>query len=163
MAYQEESLDLEELFVAVLRTMQQNRRALNEADEVNHDHGDNMVDTFATITQAMTDTPGEVPSDRLAYAAELLDRRNSGSARIYAEGPSQASREFPGKQVTRSNAAGLIQTLLGGGQAAPVKEEKPSGLGDLLGSMMGASRSNSSLSRATAWTWATCSRRAWLT
>lgn len=135
--YQEEPLDLEELFGAVLRTMQQNRHALNEADEVNHDHGDNMVDTFASITQAMRDTPGEAPSDRLAYASEILGRRNSGSARMYAEGLAQASREFEGKQVTRSNAAGLIQTLLGGGQAAPVQVEGSRELGDLLGTMLG--------------------------
>ena len=137
MSYQEESLDLEQLFSSVLTTMQQNRRALNEADEANHDHGDNMVDTFATITQAMRDTPGEAPSDRLAYAAEILGRRNSGSARMYADGLWQASREFEGKQVTRSNAAGLIQTLLGGGHATPIQEEGSRGLGDLLGSMLG--------------------------
>jgi len=137
MAYAEESLDLEQIFSAVLATMQQNRRALNEADEANHDHGDNMVDTFATITQAMRDTPGEAPSDRLSYAAEILGRRSSGSARMYAEGLTQASREFEGRQFTRSNAAGLIQTMLGGGQATPVQEEGARGLGDLLGSMLG--------------------------
>ncbi len=139
MASQEGSLDLEQLFGAVLTTMRQNRTALNNADGANHDHGDNMVDTFTTITQAMRDTRGRVPSDRLSYAAAQVRSRDSGSAQMYAEGLSQASREFQGKQVTRDNALNLIQTLLGGGQAAPVQQQQQgnSGLGGLLGSMLG--------------------------
>jgi hypothetical protein len=139
MAYREESVDLERLFGAVLRTLRQNRRALNNADEANHDHGDNMVDTFASITQAMRDTSGQAPSRQLAYAAALVRSRKSGSAQMYADGLAQAATEFEGTQVTRTKGLALVQTLLGGGHAAHVREQQQEGrgLGDLLGSMLG--------------------------
>ena len=141
-AYQETALDLEQLFGAVLGNLQQNRQALNDADTGNHDHGDNMVDTFGVITRAMRETRGLNPSDQLAYAAETLSDRQSGSAQVYARGLSQASREFEGRQVTADNAMSLIQTLLGGGQAAPVQPPPPQqqstgGLGSLLGMILG--------------------------
>jgi hypothetical protein len=139
MANQQQPLDLAQLFGAVAGTLQQNRQSLNQADEYNHDHGDNMVDTFETITQAMRETRGAEPSDQMAYAAQVLRGRQSGSAQAYADGLSQASREFQGQQVTRGNALTLIQTLLGGGQAAPVQQQQQTsgGLGGLLGSMLG--------------------------
>lgn len=139
MANQQQPLDLAQLFGAVAGTLQQNRLSLNQADEYNHDHGDNMVDTFETITQAMRETRGAEPSDQMAYAAQVLRQRQSGSAQAYADGLSQASREFQGQQVTRGNALSLIQTLLGGGQAAPVQQQQQTsgGLGGLLGSMLG--------------------------
>jgi len=139
MSYQQESLDLGQMFGAVLTTLQQNRQELNEADEYNHDHGDNMVETFSTITRAMRRTEGAAPSDQLEYAAQSLRRSTSGSARTYAEGLSQASREFQGQQVTRGNAMTLIQTLLGGGQPAPTQPQQQSsgGLADLFGAMLG--------------------------
>ena len=138
MAYQEESLDLERLFNAALKTLRQNRSALNDADEVNHDHGDNMVATFATISQAIRETPGRTPSQQLSHAAARVRRRNSGSAQMYANGLAQAAREFEGTPVTRTNGLALVQTLLGGGHAAPIREQQEGrGLGDLLGSMLG--------------------------
>ncbi len=139
MANQQQPLDLAQLFGAVAGTLQQNRQSLNQADEYNHDHGDNMVDTFETITQAMRETRGAEPSDQMAYASQVLRQRQSGSAQAYADGLSQASREFRGQQVTRGNALTLIQTLLGGGQAAPAQQQQQTsgGLGGLLGSMLG--------------------------
>lgn len=137
MAYQQESVDLGQVFGAVLTALQQNRHELNEADEYNHDHGDNMVDTFGVITQAIRRTQGAAPSAQLAYAAQSLRQSTSGSARTYAEGLSEASREFQGQQVTRGNALTLIQALLGGGQPAPQPQQSSGGLGDLFGAMLG--------------------------
>ncbi len=142
MAYQQqESIDLGQLFGAVLGTLQQNRQELNQADELNHDHGDNMVDTFRTITQAVNETQGAAPSDQLAYAADVLSQHPSGSAQMYSRGLFQAANEFQGQTVNRGNALDLIQMLLGGGQAHPVPQQQSAGgLGGLLGTLMGGSQ-----------------------
>jgi len=139
---QQKSLDLGKLFGAVTGTLQQNKESLNKADEFNHDHGDHMVDTFEVITQAMKEKQGADPADQLEYAAEILRQRKSGSAQVYAQGLSQASRDFKGQPITQNNAMGFIQTLLGGGQAAPVQQQQQSsgGLGGLLGGLLGGSQ-----------------------
>lgn len=136
MANQPNILDLANLFQTVTGTLSQNRDTLNEADTYNHDHGDNMVDTFEVITQAMKEKKGADPADQLAYASEILRQRKSGSAQKYADGLSQASGQFQGQQVTSANAMTLIQTLLGGGQA-PAPQQQQGGIGDLLGPLLG--------------------------
>jgi len=44
-------VDLASLFSTVTKTLQGNQAALNDADEFNHDHGDNMVENFKLITE----------------------------------------------------------------------------------------------------------------
>jgi hypothetical protein len=138
MSQQLNPIDLAKLFQSVTGTLTQNRESLNEADTNNHDHGDNMVETFEVITQAMKEKKGADPADQLAYASEILRQRKSGSAKVYADGLSQASQQFQGQQVNSGNAMTLIQTLLGGGQAAPQQQQpQDGGLGGMLGSLLG--------------------------
>lgn len=138
---QQNPLDLLKMFQTVSGTLKQNKDSLNQADQGNHDHGDNMVDTFEVITQAMKEKQGADPADQLAYAAEILRQRKSGSAQMYAKGLSQASQDFKGQPITQNNAMSFIQTLLGGGQAAPVQQQpqqqSSGGLGGLLGGLLG--------------------------
>jgi hypothetical protein len=138
MSNQAGNIDLGKLFQTVTGTLVKNKESLNEADTNNHDHGDNMVNTFEVITRAMKEKKGADPADQLAYAAEILRQQKSGSAQLYAKGLSQASQEFQGQQVTSGNAMTLIQTLLGGGQA-PVQQQQQQdgGLGNVLGSLLG--------------------------
>jgi hypothetical protein len=142
MSQQVNGIDLAKLFQSVTGTLSKNRESLNEADTNNHDHGDNMVDTFEVITQAMREKKGADPADQLAYASEILRQRKSGSAKVYADGLSEASKEFQGQQVTPNNAMTLIQALLGGGQAPAQQQQQPQdsglgGLGGMLGSLLG--------------------------
>lgn len=134
--YQQESLDLEQMFGAVLGNLRRNRQKLNAADDFNHDHGNNMVDTFSRITRAMRQTRGALPSDRLEHAAGTLRASGSGSAQVYSQGLSQASRDFQSKQVTPGNAMILIQDLLGGGKPAPA-QQGTGGLSEVLGTLLG--------------------------
>jgi len=110
-------IDLGQLFQTVVGTLANNKASLNNADTNNHDHGDNMVNTFELITRAIKEKKGANPSDQLAYAAEILSQQKSGSAQLYAKGLSQASQQFQGQQVTSDNAMTLIPTLLGIGEA----------------------------------------------
>ena len=133
-------IDLGKLFQSVTGTLAKNKESLNEADTTNHDHGDNMVNTFEVITRAMKEKRDADPADQLAYAAEILRQQKSGSAQLYAKGLDQASQQFQGQQVTSGNAMTLIQSLLGGGQA-PVQQQSQQqgggGLGSLLGTLLG--------------------------
>ncbi len=113
------NIDLLSLFKSVTGTLQDNRESLNKADEYNANHGDNMVEIFDVITQAISKKGGADPADQLAYASQLLGKKKSGSAQAYAQGLSQASNQFQGKKVTQDNAMQLIQTLLGARGTTP--------------------------------------------
>jgi hypothetical protein len=128
-------LDLASIFQTVTQSLAGKQAELNQADDYNNNHGDNMVEIFRVITQAMEEKQGAAPSDQLAYASQLLKRQESGSAQVYSQNLLQASRDFKGKDVTSDNAFGLIQALLGAGQAA--QAEQPEGSGDLLGNLLG--------------------------
>jgi hypothetical protein len=136
MTNQPNQLNLANLFKSVAGSLTNQRENLNNADTYNHDHGDNMVEVFNVISQAMQAKKNADPADQLAYASQLLRQRKSGSAQVYAQGLSQASNEFKGQQqLTPDNAINLIQALMGGGQVSTAQPQ--SGMGDLLGSLLG--------------------------
>lgn len=128
------SIDLVKLFGAVASSLGEQRETLNQADTHNNDHGDHMVEIFEVVTQAVKEKKGANPADQLSYASEILRKRQSGSAQVYADGFAQASQQFQGQNVTMDNAAILVQSLLGGGQAPT----QGSGSGaDMLGALLG--------------------------
>jgi hypothetical protein len=132
------AIDLVNLFGSVVKTLNQNKTALNNADSYNHDHGDNMVQIFEVITQAMKEKNGVEPADQLAYASELLRKQSaSGSAKVYSEGLSDAAQQFSGqKSLSSDNVTQLIQLLLG---ASPTTSATASGSGeDILGTLLGS-------------------------
>lgn len=134
-------VDLSKSFNAVTKVLKENRQSLNEADEYNHNHGDNMVETFQVITKAMREKNGSVPSDQLAYASEVLGQRaNSGSAQLYSQNLAEAANQLRGEQrISQEDAMLLVQTLLGGGQAAPPPAyQNQAASGDLMDGLMGA-------------------------
>jgi hypothetical protein len=129
-------LNLASLFQSVTGQLTAQKENLNNADTLNHDHGNNMVEVFNVITQAMKEKQNATPADQLEYASQLLRQQKSGSAQVYAQGLSQASKEFQGqKSVSADSAINLIQALLGGGQASTAQPQN--GLGDMLGSLLG--------------------------
>ncbi len=130
-----QAVNLVKLFQGAAKALSANQDVLNQADTYNHDHGDNMVQVFDVVAQAMKERKGAPASEQLAYASELLRQRESGSAQYYAGGLAQAAQQFTGQKVTTDNAMQLVQTLLGGGQAAAAAPAA-AGQGDLLGSLL---------------------------
>lgn len=128
-------IDLAKLFGAVASSLGEQRETLNQADTYNNDHGDHMVEIFEVVTQAVKEKKNANPADQLAYASEILRRRQSGSAQVYANGFAQAAQQFQGQAVTTNNAGLLLQTLLGGGQT-PAAPSQQAG-GDILGALLG--------------------------
>jgi len=135
MAGKTNQINLASLFRNVASSLSEQKETLNKADTYNHDHGDNMVEIFTVISQAMQAKRNASPADQLEYASQLLRQKQSGSAQVYARGLSQASQQFQGtKKVTPDNAMTLIQALMGGGQAATTQSTP--GMGNLLGSLL---------------------------
>ena len=129
-------LDLASLFGQVVGTLTENKQQLNKADTHNGDHGDNMVEIFSVITEAMETKRDAAPSDQLAYASQLLKQRESGSAQVYSQSLFQAAQDFQGQSLTSGNAIQLVQSLLGGGQPAP-KPTASDPIASLLGGIVG--------------------------
>lgn len=133
-------LDLASLFNVATQALATNQASLNQADVDNQNHGDNMVQAFNMITQALGSQQGASPSQQLNHASQYLSQHaTSGSAHAYSQGLAQAAQQFQGQQaVTPDNAMMLVQSLLGGGQ-----QSAPQGGGDLLGSLLGAGSQSS--------------------
>jgi hypothetical protein len=125
------------IFEQVAKTLVENQQDLNQADSVNHDHGDNMVSTFQTIAQSLQKKQGVPDSQALEYAAKMLAKNSkSGSGELYAKGLSQAASTLEGKQFDPQMATQLLQALIGGG-TNPAPQESQSSDGDLLSSILG--------------------------
>lgn len=140
-------IDLGPLFSQVVKTLASQQTQLNKVDTQNHDHGDNMVQVFNTITQAVQQKQGSPQSTQLDYAAQLLSQQNSGSAQLYAKGLQQAAQQFKGHNIDANNILQLIQLLMGGGQAAQPAAPASGGagaLGDLLTQLAGGQTAASS-------------------
>jgi hypothetical protein len=130
-------VDLAEIFGGVTQSLIEDQQNLNRADEVNHSHGDHMVQTFQTITRALEQKKDRPDSEALAYASrQVAKTATSDSARLYAQNLQQASVQFKGKQVDEKGALELLQTLIGGEQPAQ-SSSRVQGSDDLLGSLLG--------------------------
>jgi hypothetical protein len=107
---------------------------LNQSDTYNHDHGDNTVEVFQVITQAMKEKQGASSADQLEDASQLLRQKTqSGSGQAYASGLERAAQALIGQTVNKDTAGTLIKSLLGADTvSAPAA---PTG-GDLLGSLV---------------------------
>ena len=55
-------LDLSSLFNVATQALAANQSSLNRADAENQNHGDNMVQAFSMITQALASQQGAAPS-----------------------------------------------------------------------------------------------------
>lgn len=147
---QQRGVDLASLFNVATQALSANQGALNQADEQNHNHGDNMVQVFNMISQVMANNSSAPPSEQFNQASQYLAQNGtSGSAQAYSQGLAQAAQQFQGQSaVTQDNAMMLIQSLLGGGQpqqqsANPLEALLGGGGGgasqggDLLGALLG--------------------------
>jgi hypothetical protein len=129
---------LANIFQTVTKTLAENQHTLNQADEQNHDHGTNMVQTFQTITRSLGEKKESSPSDALAYAAQRLTKETaSGSGKMYAQNLTNAAAQLKGKNIDPNTALQLLQTLIGSGQQPQQQHSSQPAGSDLLGSLLG--------------------------
>jgi hypothetical protein len=164
-----QDLTLSKIFKAVTGTLSENKTELNQADEYNHNHGDNMVEIFDLIQKSVSQKRAFSPSTQLDYASkQLKTKATSGSANAYAQNLALASKTLKGKQLSTDTIGPLIQSLMGlktspkqttssgtdllgsllEGMGGSQQTQSAQGSGDLLGSLLsglsGSSQENSS-------------------
>jgi hypothetical protein len=141
---QQAQIDLLSLFKQVSKSVKQNKDTLNQADSYNHDHGDNMVEIFDVITQAMKAKKNAEPADQLEYAAQILRKKStSGSGKIYADNLQNAAKQVLGKEINVGTILTILQALMGASKKSG-KSGSDDLLGSLLGGLMGGKTSGSS-------------------
>ena len=138
-----QELNLLSLFQTVSGALAENKTSLNKADTHNGDHGDNMVQIFNLVSEAVGDKSKSSPAAQLLNAGTLLKKQKSGSAKVYAEGLLEAASTFEDKSVTTDTVMTLVQTLLGGGNAAQTGQD--SCIAGMLGGLLGGGEGDDGL------------------
>lgn len=133
------SLDLNTIFKTVTEQLSTQKDNLNEADGYNHDHGDHMVQIFDLVQKAVASKSNQPVADQLDYASKVVEKEAaSGSGKLYAQGLSNAAKQFAGSDLNPDNLSTLVKSLLNVEQP----EEQPKStnlLGSLLSGLMGTS------------------------
>jgi len=152
-------MDLSSIFKSVAANLTDQQSALNEVDTYNHDHGDNMVQIFNLIQNAVSEKTDEPVEKQLAYASKAVEKgSDSGTAKFYAEGLAKAAKNFSGKELQPDTVGLLVQSLLNveeppkekeesnllgsllsgfAGKQEPAKKEEPNLIGSLLSGLTG--------------------------
>jgi len=129
--------DLSQLFGAVTGVLGENKEVLNQEDDYNHNHGDNMVEIFRVITQAMEEKKDAAPADQLEYASVLLrDKTSGGSAKVYSNGLAKAAQQFQGRQLNQNSAMELITALMGASQEDEPADTSQDPLNGMIGTFL---------------------------
>ncbi len=142
-----QNLDLSAIFSTVTDQLSQKKDSLNEADGYNHDHGDHMVQIFDLVQKAVAKKKDQPVADQLAYASQTVSKKaESGSAKLYAEGLSNAAKQFTGSDLNAGNIGTLVQSLMGAEKPQVTEKPKKSKglLGSLLSGLTGQSKTESS-------------------
>lgn len=156
-----EDIQLSSIFKEVTKVLKENCQDLNDADDYNHNHGSNMVNTFSLLQKAVKSVKDKPVAEQLEHASKTLRAQStSGSAQLYADGLERASHEFVGKELNASTAGTLVNAMMGMGgssergggdflsallgnltkpkeEAAPAPEQPDNLLGSLVGSLTG--------------------------
>jgi len=113
---------LEPIFRAVGDALSQSQSALNQADPLNGNHGDHMVEIFQIATQAAQEKESASPAEAMAYAADLLEAcSGNGSATLYAHGLRQVAEQLRRYDISLDELVTYIRKAL--------REEKTSSQG----------------------------------
>ena len=133
----ETSIDLAQLFQTVRESLAGQREALNQADQVNQDHGDHMVAIFQAAARAAAEKDSDLV-ESMEYAAELLRQQpDNGSAQVYARGLSQLAEQFRQRQIGLNELMAYLRSVLSKGKAAEKAEDgKPPRSGELLKALL---------------------------
>jgi len=107
------SVDLTALFEAVVAVLIQEQGSLNRADDVNHNHGDHMVEIFQIAVRATSEVRGADLADAMQYASEQLRLQpGNGSAQVYARGLSLLAEQFRSRRVRLEELVPYVQAYL---------------------------------------------------
>jgi len=125
-------MDLSTIFSSVTAQLTEQKSTLNEADEINHDHGDHMVLIFSLIEKAISQKSDQPIAEQLTYASQVVEKEaNSGSAKLYSQGLANAALNFSDKDLQPDTIGLFVKSLLNAETEPPQKKET-----NLLGSLL---------------------------
>ena len=141
------SKDLPHLFQIVVDVLRYQQTALNQIDSYNGNHGDHMVAIFQDAVLAAQESPANDLAEAMMYASRLLhQRRENGSAQVYADGLEQFAKQFRENQVSLDDLVSYVQNILGNekgiaGEGSTrtdgLDQEKKTRSGSVLKSLLG--------------------------
>jgi len=157
-------VDLADLFAVAQQAISAHQGEINDLDGYNGNHGDNMVHNMQLIVNALQQKPDQPPAAALQHASQQLQSQgHGGTSQYYAQGLAQAAAQVQGQSSLKpDDALTVVQSLLGAipaeghpqqpqattsvldqvlgmSQAQPVQQQqKPSGLGGLLATLVPA-------------------------
>jgi hypothetical protein len=105
--------ELAPLFQAVDDVLRQNQAALNQADTVNGNHGDHMVEIFDLATRAAQEKAGLDLADAMLHASQLLEQTaQNGSAQLYARGLAHVATQLRSYDITLEDLLPYVHKAL---------------------------------------------------
>jgi hypothetical protein len=105
--------DLSSIFQAVGEVLRQNRLTFNEADTINGNHGDHMVQVFELAARAAGEKPQAEVAEAMEYGASLLEAQaGNGSAQVYAHGLAELARQLRRYNVSLDDLLSYVQGAL---------------------------------------------------
>jgi hypothetical protein len=105
--------DLSSIFQAVGGALRHNRDAFNQADPLNRNHGDHMVQVFEIAARAADEKRDAGLAEAMDYGARLLAAQgDNGSAQMYAHGLEQMARQLRRHNVTLDDLLVYVQGAL---------------------------------------------------
>ena len=112
--------ELAPLFQAVGEVLRQSQTALNQADALNGNHGDHMVEIFQIAARAAQEQQAAGLAEAMTYAAGLLEAQaENGSAGVYAHGLRQLAGQLQRYDISLDELVAYVQKVL--------REEKDAG------------------------------------
>jgi hypothetical protein len=106
-------IELAPIFQTVEAVMEENRLAINQADTVNGNHGDHMVEIFSIAVQAASQKKAEGLAAAMDYAGELLgEMPENGSAHLYGLGLAQLGQQLDRYHLTLDDLAQYLRNVL---------------------------------------------------
>jgi hypothetical protein len=101
------------LFQAVGQALRQNQPALNQADPLNGNHGDHMVEIFEIAARAAQEIQDGSLAEAMAHAASLLEAQSgNGSASMYAHGLRQMAVQMRRSNISLDELVAYVQRVL---------------------------------------------------
>ncbi len=130
-------LKLTEVFSSIAQKLAEQREALNALDEINHNHGDHMVEIFQAATRAAGEHEGAPLGIAMEHGAELLRRMTeNGSAQVYGRGLGLLAAQLRQRQIELDDLLPVVQGYLR--QERQSDQDGSPGSGEVLKGLMAA-------------------------
>lgn len=124
------------LFQAVGKALRQNQSVLNQADNINANHGDHMVEIFDIVAQAAQEKENFEIAEAMMYASILLQQnKQNASAQLYARGLAHIADQFKAYGITLDDLITYVGSALSD-EKTPSPQDRDSKAGDVIKALM---------------------------